>query len=128
MVPESGKQDDESLTPEIRRKIESQFDQTANQTGRLAATFMHYAVRALVVVLLLLGVAFSYDYIQLRRNQNAFGSVTISRFYAVTLKNKKTDFSYGEPQVQACVNSIFPHYGYYPCWYLRRHNVQQINI
>jgi hypothetical protein len=128
MVPESGKQDDESLSPEIRREIESQFEQTASQSGRFAAASLHYMVRVLVVLLVLLGITFAFDYILLRRSQNAFGSVTITRFYAVTLKNKKTDYSYGEPETKTCVNSAFPHLGYTPCWYLRRHNVEEISF
>ena len=128
MVPDPRERNSNSLNPEIRRGIEEQFDKTANQTGRFAAAFLHYITRALVIILVLLGIAFFFDYIKLRRNQNALGSVNISRYYAVTLKNKKTDFSSAEPERQTCVNSAFPHLGYYPCWYLRRHNVKEIDI
>src|SRR5262245_48557938 len=105
----SGKQDDEFLSPQIQQEIERQFEQTATQTRRFAAAFLHYVVRGFVIVIVLLVVAFSVDYIQLRRNQNALGSVTVNRYYAVTLKNKKTDYSAAEPEIQTCVNSFFPH-------------------
>jgi hypothetical protein len=124
----SGKQDDESLSPQIQQEIERQFEQTATQTRRFAAAFLHYGIRCVVLVVILLVLAFSFDYIQLRRNQNALGSVTVNRYYAVTLKNKKTDYSAAEPEIQTCVNSVFPHLGYYPCWYLRRYNVKEIDI
>jgi hypothetical protein len=128
MVPDPRKEDSESLDPEIMRGIERRFDKTASQTGQFAAVFLHYLVRALVIVLVLFGIAFSFDYVKLRKSQNPFGSVNISRYYAVTLKNKKTDFSYADPETQTCVNALFPHMGYYPCWYLRRHNVKEIDI
>ena len=56
------------------------------------------------------------------------GQGGIKRYYAVGLKNGKTEMMYAEPENQTCVNSVFPHRGYYPCWYLRRHNVRQIDI
>ena len=124
----TGKQDDEFLSPQIQQEIERQFEQTATQTGRFAAGLLYYSIRGVVIVVVLLVLAFSFDYIQLRRNQNALGSVTVNRYYAVTLKNKKTDYSSAEPEIQTCVNSVFPHFGYYPCWYLRRHNVREIDI
>ena len=124
----SGKQDDEFLSPQIQQEIERQFEQTATQTRRFAAAFLHYVVQGVIIVIVLLVIAFSVDYIQLRRNQNALGSVTVNRYYAVTLKNKKTDYSAAEPEIETCVNSVFPHFGYSPCWYLRRHNVKEIDI
>ena len=128
MVPDPRKQESESLDSETLRGIERQFDKTAAQTGQFAAAFLHYFTRALVIVLVLLGIAFSLDYVTLRKSQNALGSVNIRRYYAVTLKNKKTDFSSADPETQMCVNSLFPHLGYYPCWYLRRHDVKEIDI
>jgi hypothetical protein len=123
-----GKQDDESLSPQIQQEIERQFEQTATQTRRFAAALVHYSIRGVVIVVVLLALAFTFDYIQFRRNPNALGSVTVNRYYAVTLKNKKTDYSAAEPEIQTCVNSVFPHFGYSPCWYLRRHNVKEIDI
>ena len=128
MAPDPRERNSDSLDPEIRQGIEAQFDKTVNQTGRFAAAFLHYLTRALVIIVVLLGIAFFFDYIKLRRNPNALGSVNINRYYAVTLKNKKTDFSSAEPETETCVNSVFPHLGYYPCWYLRRHNVKEIDI
>ena len=52
----------------------------------------------------------------------------ITKFYAVPQKDGKTSYEPGEPESQTCVNSIFPHFGYNPCWYLKRHKTQQINL
>ena len=128
MLPDSHRQENESLDPEFRRGIEQQFDKAADQTERFAAAFVYYLKRALLLVVILLVIAFGIDYIGLRMNQNAIGSVTIRRYYAVGLKNNRTEFDNADSVQQACVNSIFPHMGYSPCWYLRRHNVQEIDI
>jgi len=54
--------------------------------------------------------------------------VQINKYYAVPQKNGKTEFEPGEPETQTCVNTIFPHLGYSPCWYVKRHRNQQINL
>jgi len=128
MAPDADRRDDDSLSPEMRLEIEKQFDEAAQQTQRLASVFLHYLIRVLVALVVLTALAFSFDYIYFIKNPNALGSVMINRYYAVTLKSKKTEFTNAEPEIQTCVNSVFPHSGYYPCWYLRRHNVKEIDI
>jgi hypothetical protein len=118
----------DSLSPETRREIESQLDSTAKRTGALASTLLRYAKHALWIVPVLMGIAFVADYAALRMSANPTGSVMVKRYYAVGLKNGKTEMYYADPENQMCVNSIFPHLGYTPCWYLRRHNVKQIDI
>ena len=60
-------------------------------------------------------------------NRAQFGSVTIKRYYAVKLKDRKTEFYPADPETRQCVYSLFPHYGYGPCWYLSRKKQQQID-
>ena len=61
-------------------------------------------------------------------SREPLGTVQINKFYAVPQKDGKTSFEPGEPETQTCVNSIFPHLGYSPCWYVKRHRNQQINL
>lgn len=61
-------------------------------------------------------------------SREPFGVVQINKFYAVPQKSGKTEFEPGEAETQTCVNSIFPHMGYSPCWYVRRYRNQQINL
>ena len=88
--------------------------------------------RTLLVVVLLVGVIYAGDFLSLRlripNHREQLGSVQVRRFYAVTLKNHKTEYMFEEPQAMACVNSLFPHDGYTPCWYLNRHKRQQIDV
>ena len=86
------------------------------------------------VLYLLLAGALVYvgDYVSLRfripNNRDQFGSVIVQRSYAVTMKDKKTEYMFDPPQTQACVNSLFPHYGDSPCWYLANHQKQRIEV
>jgi hypothetical protein len=48
---------------------------------------------------------------------DAYGQVQV--FYATPLKNGKTEIFYDQPQFETCVHSVFPHFGYRPCWIAR---------
>ncbi|HLH31135.1 MAG TPA: hypothetical protein VKY31_08025 [Terriglobia bacterium] len=119
---------DDSLSPETRREIERQLDAAADRTGRVANAVFRYLRHLLWIIPVLLVVAFAVDYVTLRASAAPTDTVTIKRYYAVGLKNGKTEMYYADPINQTCVNSVFPHMGYTPCWYVRRHNVKQISI
>lgn len=78
------------------------------------------------------GLAFLIDYgafrLRVLGGGQAYGSVVVRRYYAVAQKNGKTEFLFDPPQSWTCVNSLFPHSGYPPCWYLARHPEQRTDI
>lgn len=90
---------------------------------------MAYAVLAVAGVLAL---AYAGDYcafrFRLATGRQPFGSVTVTRYYAVQQKNGKTQFIFEPPGPQACSNSLFPQAGYVSCWYLQRHPEQRTDI
>jgi len=55
----------------------------------------------------------------------AFGSVTF--YYATLLKNGRTEIFYAQPQTEVCVQSLFPHSGYRPCWYAVKSQVRTVS-
>ncbi|HEY2383309.1 MAG TPA: hypothetical protein VGK48_19210 [Terriglobia bacterium] len=116
------------LSPETRREIDRQMDSAAQRTAAVTAALLRYAKRALWIVPLLIIVAFLADYVTFRASGQSLGTVSVRRYYTVGLKNGKTEFYYVDPENQTCANSIFPHLGYSPCWYLRRHNTKEISI
>ncbi len=77
-------------------------------------------------------LAFGADYavfrIRVAANWNAFGSVMVNHYTAVLQKNGKTTFTFDPPQPWTCANTLFPHAGCLPCWYLSRHPSQVTNI
>ena len=88
--------------------------------------------RILLVALLSLLIVYLGDYLSVRcripKTRNPFGTVKVQRYYAVGMKNRKTEFMFLEPENHVCVRSLFPHLGYSPCWYLSRRNVKRIDI
>lgn len=54
--------------------------------------------------------------------------VVINPYYAVPRKDQKTEFISSDPKQETCVNSLFPHSGAKPCWYLTRHRDRRIDL
>ena len=81
---------------------------------------------------LLLCFLYAGDYLSVRfripPGREPLGSVKVQTTYAVKQKGGKIEFYFNPPQDQVCVNSIFPHLGYSPCWYLRRKSTKQIDM
>lgn len=89
-------------------------------------------IRRLVFVLVALALAvYAGDYLSIRwgipKSRPQFGSVRVQRYYAVKLKNDRTELMFQPPAPQPCSNSLFPQLGASPCWYLARHTTKRID-
>jgi hypothetical protein len=83
----------------------------------------------LAAALSILGVyASDYAWLEYRIGHDtagqAFGSVTF--YYATALKNGRTEIFYDQLQTEICVQALFPHAGYRPCWYAARSQVRMV--
>jgi hypothetical protein len=88
--------------------------------------------RGLLFFVLALAVIYAGDFFSVRfpipKTRNPYGTVTIQTYYAIGLKNKKTEFDYDvPPQTVTCVHALFPHFSFDPCWYLERQKLQRID-
>jgi len=95
--------------------------------------FMKWIILRLVVVFCATTLfTFSADYLIFRyrvsRKINAFGSVTVQVYYAIEEKNSRTEYMYKSTEQQTCAHSLFPHSGFPPCWYARRHTEKSLPI
>jgi hypothetical protein len=61
-------------------------------------------------------------------DRQTLGSVQVNTLYAVRQKSGRIEYSLGDTETEPCVRSLFPHLGYVPCWYLRRHATKRIEI
>jgi len=89
---------------------------------------LRWTIGVLIFVAIL---TYACDYGVLRYRMargTGLGSVTVDTYYAIHQKNGKTEFQTLDPQPQTCVNSLFPHQGITPCWYLSRHPEKRIDI
>jgi hypothetical protein len=86
------------------------------------------AKRFLISVALVLALLYGTDYLYLRvrmlhpKPTDPFDSLKALRVLAIPGKNGKTEYevdAQNPEQTVTCVHSLFPHYGYWPCWYVK---------
>ena len=89
-------------------------------------------VAALAGLCGLAALAFALDYLAFKyrilRNSSPYSTVAVQEYYAIQEKNNRTEYVYKDTQQSTCVNALYPHSGYAPCWYLRRHNDRAVPI
>ena len=89
-------------------------------------------LRAIGVCALAALVVYLIDFCVLRfraaTHRNAYSSVEVRPYYAVPRKDHRTEFMFDDPRQEPCVNSLFPHEGDSPCWYLRRNKDRRIDM
>ncbi len=89
-------------------------------------------INSLLSIVLAAALVYVCDFISLAsripNNRPQFGSVVVQRTWVIPMKGGKSDqYAFDPPAPVDCVNSLFPHYGDSPCWYLKKHTQQTIN-
>jgi hypothetical protein len=83
----------------------------------------------IIVLLLLFAIAYGYDYASVRFRMRAqkqgdpFDVVTYPHLLVIPQKGNKVEYALDAQspmESDSCVHSLFPHFGYTPCWYIRR--------
>jgi hypothetical protein len=86
-----------------------------------------YLPRALYVLLAILALIYGYDYASIRRRMSAnkqgdpIDMITYPHLLAIPQKGNKVEYALDAQspmESQTCVHSLFPHFGYSPCWYV----------
>jgi hypothetical protein len=95
---------------------------------RLRQIFLGTVVFVLGTVILTFAVDLGLFRLRVAAQRNPYGTVVVSRSYAVQQKNGKTQFIFDPPTPETCVKALFPHSGMQQCWYLSRHPEQRTNI
>lgn len=75
------------------------------------------------VVLGTAGLVWGLDYVSLViriPKREPFAVIRVDQLYAIPNKWNEVDWSRGDPVMEQCVNSLLPHFGLRPCWYVRR--------
>lgn len=92
----------------------------------------HLLLKVLVALASASILTYAGDYTVFRyrvaRNLSPYDGVTVNAYYAVPQKTGKMEYDFQSSQQLTCVNALFPHMGYTPCWYLRRHTDKQIQL
>jgi hypothetical protein len=86
------------------------------------------AKRILIGITAIVAVSYVGDYLFVRlrmlhlKSAEPFESLKTLRVLAIPEKNGKMEYqvdAQNPEQTVTCVHSLFPHYGYSPCWYVK---------
>jgi len=83
-------------------------------------------LRGCLVLLSLAALSYLADDLWARHRNRPVEQVKVDRVYAVVNQWNQVEYSMGTPIMETCLDSLMPHFGYTPCWYLRRHTMRQI--
>jgi hypothetical protein len=89
-------------------------------------TFRRIALWAGFALLSLMGLIYLCDDLWARFRGRPVEQIQVGRVYAAVNHYNQVEYSIGTPAIETCVEALMPHFGYVPCWYLRRHTIQQI--
>ncbi|HXJ37622.1 MAG TPA: hypothetical protein VNH18_00015 [Bryobacteraceae bacterium] len=49
--------------------------------------------------------------------------IRVDQMYATRNRFNQVEMSHGNPIMETCGNSLLPHSGHRPCWYVKRHTL-----
>lgn len=90
----------------------------------------HFFKPMVLALVLVLAILYGYDFASVHRRMSAqkagdpIDTVTYPHLLAIPQKGNKVDYELDAQSpwlTETCVRSWFPHYGYPPCWYVKRH-------
>jgi len=93
---------------------------------------LEIAWRALAALIVLAAAAYVCDDLSLRfgipRGRQTYGTIQVRQYYEIPQKNNRVQYLPADPAAVTCVHSVFPHFGYSPCWYAGRHTLRKISM
>ena len=89
-------------------------------------TILRIAQRGSLALLILTASIYVADDLWARLRGRPVQQIKVGRYYAAVNHWNEVEYSVGTPVMETCVDALMPHFGHTPCWYLRRHTIQQI--
>ncbi len=89
-------------------------------------TFRKIALWVCLVLTALAALAWVADDVWARHRGRPVEQVKVGMLYAAVNHWNEVEYSVGAPVMETCVDALMPHFGYTPCWYLKKHNIRQI--
>ena len=85
-------------------------------------------IKSLIVLATATILVYAGDGLSLHYRGSPQEDVRVDSMYAMKNRWNEVEYSVGSTGSQRCVESLFPHNGQTPCWYLRGHAMHYIHI
>ena len=89
-------------------------------------TISKILLRGCLALVVLTALIYSVDDLWARFRERPVEQMKVDRVYLAMNHWNQVEYSLGTPIMQTCVDALMPHFGYVPCWYLRRNTLQQV--
>ena len=89
-------------------------------------TISKILLRGCLALVVLTALIYSVDDLWARFRGRPVEQMKVDRVYLAMNHWNQVEYSLGTPIMQTCVDALMPHFGYVPCWYLRRNTLQQV--
>ena len=74
----------------------------------------------------LTALSYAADDLWARHRGRPVEHIKVGRLYADVNHWNEVEYAVGTPVMETCVDALMPHFGYTPCWYLKRRPIRQI--
>jgi hypothetical protein len=85
-------------------------------------------LKSLSVIAIAAILTYAADGLFLHYRGTPHEDLRVDSMYAMTNRWNEVEYSVGGTGSERCVESLFPHDGFTPCWYLTRHAMHYIRI
>ena len=89
-------------------------------------SILRFAVKGCLLLALVGVVVYTADELWARFKGRPTEEIKMGRVYVEMTHWNYVEYSMGTPVMETCVDALMPHFGYSPCWYLRRLPYRQI--
>ena len=89
-------------------------------------TFRRILLKGFLVLAGLGAFVYGVDELWARIRGKPTEQMKVDRYYSALNHWNQVEYSLGTPVMQTCVDAMLPHFGYVPCWYLRKHTIQEV--
>jgi hypothetical protein len=89
---------------------------------------MNWIQRILILLVATPAAVYLGDLAVVKLRGTPTSKVTIKQYLAIPQKGNKLQYVPADPDVEECVEALFPHGGDRPCWYVNGHTHRQIDM
>jgi hypothetical protein len=89
---------------------------------------MNWLQRILILLVLIPAATYLADFAVVKMRGTPTSNVTIRQYLAIPQKGNKLQYAPADPAIEECIQSLFPHNGDRPCWYVNQHKTRQIDM
>jgi len=100
------------------------LDVIVEQSERMLRKVWKIAWRGCLALVAFAALIYGAEDVYARVRGRPTEQVKVDQYYTEMNRYNELEYSAGSVMMQTCVDALMPHFGYKPCWYLKRHTLE----